>query len=126
MYDKKLIFERLQKIEEALEHVLNRTRKISSVEDFMETPWGVDMLDVVCIRLEAVGETLKSIDRQSEGQLFLDYSSIPWKKIMGMRDIIAHHYFEVDADVVFNIVKNEIPLLLVVIKQMKAEMLKSI
>ncbi|KAA6326150.1 hypothetical protein EZS27_024716, partial [termite gut metagenome] len=42
----------------------------------------------------------------------------PWKKIMGMRDVIAHHYFEVDADVVFNIVKNSIPPLLEIIKQM--------
>jgi uncharacterized protein with HEPN domain len=122
MFDKELVFVELQRIEETLLHVLDRTRKISTVDDFLSTPWGMDMLDVACIRLEAVGETLKSIDKHSEGRLLSKYPSIPWKKIMGMRDVIAHHYFEVDAEVVFNIVKNSIPPLLEVIKQMEQDL----
>jgi uncharacterized protein with HEPN domain len=47
------------------------------------------------------------------------YPSIPWKKIMGMRDVIAHHYFEVDAEIVFNIVKVSIYPLLDAIRQIK-------
>jgi hypothetical protein len=69
MYDKELILEELQRIEGTLLHVLDRTKDISTVNDFLSTPWGVDMLDVACIRLEAVGEALKSIDKHSEGQL---------------------------------------------------------
>ncbi|KAA6315271.1 hypothetical protein EZS27_034245 [termite gut metagenome] len=122
MFDKELVLEQLQRIEETLLHVLDRTQKIATVDDFLSTPWGMDMLDVACIRLEAIGETLKSIDKHSEGQLLSKYPSIPWKKIMGMRDVIAHHYFEVDADVVFNIVKNSIPPLLAIIEQMKQDL----
>ena len=37
---------------------------------------------------------------------------------MGIRDIIAHHYFELDAEVVFDVVKNELPNLLQTIRRM--------
>ena len=121
MYDRNLIIEELQKIEETLLHILDRTQKITSANDFMLSPWGRDMLDVACIRLEAIGETVKKIDKYSNGQILPKYPAIPWKKIMGMRDIIAHHYFDIDVDVVFNIVKNDIHPLLKVIRQMKDE-----
>jgi len=121
MYDRNLITEDLQKIEETLLHILDRTQKITSVDDFMLSPWGADMLDVACVRLEAIGETVKKIDKHSNGQILSKYPTIPWKKIMGMRDIIAHHYFEIDVEVVFSIVKNDIYPLLDVIRQMKEE-----
>lgn len=34
--------------------------------------------------------------------------SIPWKNVKGMRDIIAHHHFDVDASQILWIIKNEI------------------
>ena len=37
---------------------------------------------------------------------------------MGIRDIIAHHYFELDAEVVFDVVKNEFPKLHATISRM--------
>ena len=36
-----------------------------------------------------------------------------------MRDIIAHHYFDVDEDIIFNIVKNELDILLTTIRSMQ-------
>ncbi|MDR1866555.1 MAG: DUF86 domain-containing protein [Bacteroidales bacterium] len=126
MYDDRLIFEELHKIEETLLHVLGRTEKITSVDDFLSTPWGIDMLDVACIRLEALGEEVKNLDKHSKGLLLSKYPSIPWKKIMGMRDVIAHHYFEIDPDVVFAIVKTAIPPLLEVIRQIKTDFKKDL
>lgn len=39
-------------------------------------------------------------------------SEIPWKQVMGMRDHIAHSYFDIDAELVFQTVKNNLnPLL---------------
>lgn len=36
---------------------------------------------------------------------------------MGIRDIIAHHYFDLDAEIVYNVVKNNLPGMLNTIKQ---------
>jgi uncharacterized protein with HEPN domain len=45
----------------------------------------------------ALGEAVKTLDKLSDKKLLPTYPSIEWKKVMGARDIIAHHYFEVDA-----------------------------
>jgi uncharacterized protein with HEPN domain len=58
--------------------------------------------------LIAIGESIKNLDKVSEGKLLPTYPSIPWKKVMGIRDIMAHHYFEVDADVVFEVINKEL------------------
>jgi len=36
------------------------------------------------------------------------YPEIDWKKVMGMRDIISHHYFDVDAEAIFDVCENHI------------------
>lgn len=42
--------------------------------------------------------------------------------IMRMRDKIAHHYFDIDAEVVFNTIKEDIPLVIPVINRMIADL----
>jgi uncharacterized protein with HEPN domain len=116
-----LALENIKKIETTLLHILDRTQKISTVNDFLLTPSGVDLLDVVCMRLLAMGEEVKKLDKYSDYKLLINYPTIPWKKVMGLRDIIAHQYFEVDATQVFNILQNDIPSLLSVIRQMKTD-----
>ena len=37
------------------------------------------------------------------------YPNIEWKKIAGLRDILAHHYFEVDLDIVWDVLQNKLP-----------------
>ncbi len=39
------------------------------------------------------------------------YPDIPWKKIAGVRDVIIHDYSGIDIDLVWEIVKKEIPVL---------------
>ena len=58
--------------------------------------------------LIAIGESLKHLDKVTEGKLLPLYPSIPWKQVKGLRDIISHHYFDVDPDQIFWIVSNEI------------------
>jgi uncharacterized protein with HEPN domain len=69
-----------------------------------------------------IGEEVKRIDKYSEKHFLLSYPSIPWKSVMGLRDKIAHGYFEIDIDIIFDVLKNDIPPLLEVIKQMKKDL----
>ena len=66
------------------------------------------LLDATCMLLIAIGESLKNLDKTTNGQLLPTYPSIPWKNVKGLRDIIAHHYFDVDADQILWIIQNEI------------------
>ena len=65
-------------------------------------------LESTCMLLIAVGESLKNLDKVTEGRLLPLYPSIPWRNIKGLRDVIAHHYFDVDAGQIWWIVSNEL------------------
>lgn len=124
MYDRELIMDGLRNIEESLLHILDRTSRVETVDDFLVTPSGVDMLDIAAIRLMAVGEEIKKIDRRSGGELLVQYPEVEWKNIMGFRDFIAHAYFHIDAAVVFDTVRNNVPSLLVIIQRIIADLEK--
>ena len=103
-----LVLHTLSQIELAIDRLQERTKNIRSVDDFLSTPGGMEKLDAACMVLIAIGESIKNLDKVSEGKLLPTYPTIPWKKVMGIRDIMAHHYFEVDADVVFEVVSKEL------------------
>lgn len=66
------------------------------------------LLDATCMLLIAVGESLKNLDKVTDGKLLPTYPTIPWKQVKGLRDIIAHHYFDVDASQIFWILSYEL------------------
>lgn len=80
------------------------------------------LLDSICMKLIAIGESIKNLDKITNKELLVKYSEIPWKSVMGVRDIIVHHYFDVDADEIFRICKEDIPSLHLVISRMKKEL----
>lgn len=43
--------------------------------------------------------------------LRLQHPDIPWREMAGLRDVLIHDYFGVDNEIVWNVVKNELPLL---------------
>ncbi|MDR2907283.1 MAG: DUF86 domain-containing protein [Bacteroidales bacterium] len=122
MHNEELIIDGLRNIEESLLHILQRAEWVQSAEDFLTSPVGVDVLDIAAIRLMAVGEEIKKIDRRSEGKLLAQYPNVEWKDIMGLRDFIAHAYFRIDAVVVFDTLKNNVCPLLLTIQQMIADL----
>ncbi|MEA3508032.1 MAG: HepT-like ribonuclease domain-containing protein [Synergistota bacterium] len=67
--------------------------------------------------LIAVGEEIKKVDRLTEGELFQLYPQIEWKGVMGLRDVLAHAYFDVDAEQVFSVCKERVPVLIEQIKE---------
>jgi len=92
----------------AIERLQERTESIHTVDDFLDSTNGMILLDATCMLLIAIGESLKNLDKVTEGKLLSTYPSIPWKQVKGMRDIISHHYFDVDPSQVLWIVTNEI------------------
>ncbi|MCL1933471.1 MAG: DUF86 domain-containing protein [Candidatus Azobacteroides sp.] len=122
MYDKSLILDVLENIEQSLNNISEWTATIRSADDFLTSSSGMILLNAVCMKLFAVGEELKNIDKRTDKQLFPIYSVINWKEAMKMRDVIAHHYFEIDAEVVFKTLQHDLPPLLQTIKQIKSDL----
>ena len=106
MYDKALAIEILQQILQALRTILQRFEPVKSSDDFTSSPAGMEKLDSICMLLIAIGENLKNLDKVTGGSLLRLYSQVDWKKAKGMRDLISHHYFEVDADVIYHVCEN--------------------
>ena len=103
-----MVYETLNNINIAIARLEERSVNIHSVDDYLISPAGMEKLDAACMVLIALGESVKTLDKLTDKQLLPTYPSIDWKGVMGVRDIIEHHYFEVDPDAVFSIIKNDL------------------
>ena len=124
MYDKSLIIETLEQIEQVIENLLESTANVFDMNELLKTADGTLRLQGICMSFIIIGEEVKRIDRYTEKQLLKNYQSTPWESIMGMRNRIAHGYFEIDVDVIFDTLKNDIPPLLETVKQIKNDLNK--
>jgi uncharacterized protein with HEPN domain len=118
MYDPELLVEKLQALLEALGRIPRRFADIATPADFYASDDGVDRMDAICMILIAAGEELKNIDRKTEGKLLSRYPGVNWRGAIGARDVLAHAYFQVNAEQLFDICQKDIPVLIETVKTM--------
>jgi uncharacterized protein with HEPN domain len=63
--------------------------------------------DAVVRNLEIIGEAAKHISENLRKQL----PDIEWRKAAGLRDMLAHAYFGIDNDILWDVVQNKVPQL---------------
>ena len=94
-----------------LDYVLDILSSIDEVIEFVE---GLDFggfvkdrktVNAVIRSLEVMGEAVKKIPVEVRDR----YPNIPWKHIAGMRDKLIHEYHGVDLEIVWKVIKEEIP-----------------
>ena len=83
---------------------------------------GMTVLDACILRIQVIGETIKSIDDKTKGSLFSLYPEIPWKKIIGLRNIISHEYANIDYDIIWSVISQHLPSLSDQIIEIKADL----
>lgn len=94
----------LHHILDAISHIEEFAKKISSAEDLKNHPLeraGIERM------LSIIGEAAKNVSPQ----LRKDAPDIPWKATAGMRDKIIHHYFGVDYEAVYETILQDLPVL---------------
>ena len=116
-YDKELVLDTFEQIRDALIIVEKRCFFAKHADDFCDSEEGQEKLDSICMKLIAIGESLKNIDKLTDKKLLLQYPDTKWKEIKGIRDILSHHYFDLDAVVIFDICNNEIVELLTTVNK---------
>ena len=122
MYDKELVIDILDQIINAVQTIVERCSYAREVDYFTETKEGQEKLDSICMKLIAVGESLKKIDTLTDRRLLEKYPQVEWKKVKGIRDFISHHYFDLDAEMIFGICKDHLQTLLVTLKSVKNDL----
>ncbi|WP_300465185.1 HepT-like ribonuclease domain-containing protein [Desulfobacula sp.] len=122
MPDNELTLEIIQQIEDAAKKVVLRFQAINNPNDFTDTAAGMEKMDAICMMLIVIGESLKNLDKVTEGNLLSRYPDVDWKKAKGMRDIITHHYANINAETVFFTCKRKIPVLLETIQRIIHEL----
>lgn len=106
----------LDSVAKTISQLIDWNNDIVSSEYFYNTQLGMQLLAANCTLITAIGEGINRINRIVPDFLSANFPTVPWRAIVGMRNHIAHGYFELDADVVFESVKNDIPPLLDVIR----------
>lgn len=93
-----------------LEDILEATRKIASYTARLSKAAFLEdekTFDAVVRNLEVIGEAVKKLPED----LRAEHAAVEWKKIAGLRDILIHEYFGLDAEIVWDIVQTKVPVL---------------
>jgi uncharacterized protein with HEPN domain len=91
-----------------LQHILDAILEVENylieadIKKFMEN----SMMRFACIKqLEIIGEAGNHISEETKAK----FSEIEWAQITGMRNVFVHEYFGVDVNLVWEIIKSELP-----------------
>jgi len=105
--------ERLLDMKEAIERIekyATQGRKIFDADELVQT-WTVHHLQII-------GEAARTLSLELTDQ----HAEVPWSKIIGMRNVLVHHYFGIDKEIVWDAIENELPALKAAIDGMLADM----
>lgn len=80
---------------------------------FMVFSKNINLIDATAMRIQIIGESIRKLP----SELKTDTKEINWSYLEGMRNIISHTYFKVNSELLWNIIKEELPFLKKYIKK---------
>jgi len=112
----RIVEDQLRQILDAIQKLELWNADLTDVNELVSSPEGMKTLAADCMLIEAIGEGVKRIDERTHQLLLPSRPEIPWKAVKGMRDHIAHGYFDINTDFVWDVIKNDLPELRVAIE----------
>ena len=91
---------------------MERIEEYLSDLDFKKFKMTYMVVDAIIRNFEIIGEASKNIPTEIQNK----YPEIPWKKMYGLRNLIAHEYFGIDYEMIWEIAKNNLPQNLIDLK----------
>ncbi|MDR9404781.1 MAG: DUF86 domain-containing protein [Halothece sp. Uz-M2-17] len=90
---------------ERLQDIWNAIDRIQSRFDLDQIEYD-EMLQVwVLYHVQIIGEAARALS----SEIMQNYSQVPWSKIVGLRNRVVHEYFDIDLDIVIDIVTYDLP-----------------
>ncbi|MBW4583497.1 MAG: DUF86 domain-containing protein [Tildeniella nuda ZEHNDER 1965/U140] len=119
MSNRSLLLELCIEIDEAIRRIERRFTGIHSPEDFICDDNGLDRLDGISMMLIAISENIKRLEKIAGADFLNQYPDIPWLGIKGIRNILAHDYFNLDAEEIYKICSSDLEPLKQVLVRMR-------
>ena len=94
--DKASLGELINFILESIKLIKERFEAIKVSDDFLANNDGLMRLDAISMRLQSIGEALKNIDKREKELLLQVADKTYWSKIIKTREILTHHYIDID------------------------------
>jgi len=95
---------------ELLEYILHSLKLIrrwfegiQSGDDFLNDDESLMKMDAIAMRLQSIGEAVKNVDKRNRALLLEIAEREYWSKIIKTREILTHHYIDVDSEIIFSI-----------------------
>jgi uncharacterized protein with HEPN domain len=101
--DKANLHELIKFIQESIALIKRRFEAIQTSDDFLANDEGIDRLDAISMRLQGIGEAIKNIDKRERDLLLKVADGLYWSKIIKTREILTHHYIDIDAQIIYEI-----------------------
>jgi len=119
MHDRSMLLELFLEIQEGIRRIERRFSGIDTAYDFIRDDDGLDRLDAIAMMLVAIGENTQKLDKLIDSKLFEQHPNIDWEGIKGLRNILAHNYFSIDAEEIYRLCFNEIEPFKIAIEQLR-------
>lgn len=109
---REVILDTLQQTRDTIKNLLSWNEHVNDMNELLKSPNGMQALTGNCMLIMAIAEGFKKIDKHTDGNLLTMRPEIPWKQVFGLRNRIAHGYFDIDIEIISEVIKeNLFPLL---------------
>ena len=112
MDKREVVLDILHQLKEAIENLMKWNQGIVDMNDLLLSSSGTQDLAGNCMTIMAIGEGFKKIDKITDGQFLSLRPEIPWHQVFGLRNRIAHGYFDIDVDIISEVINNDLQPLL--------------
>ncbi len=108
----RLAHETLLGIKRAIVMLLEWNKDVESSDEWISSTDGMQKLAGNAMMIEVIGEEVKKVEKRLGMDFLNQRPEVPWREIMGMRNHIAHGYFDINEEYVFSVIKNDLSPLL--------------
>ena len=84
---------------------INRIEEYTGGYEFEDFVGDNKTVDAVLRNLEIIGEAAKYVPEEIKDK----YAEVPWRRVIGLRNVVIHHYFGVDLNIVWTILRFQLP-----------------